>query len=84
MKLRQGQKVKLANPVATIARFYSNEQRGVPGAGGVVIDANLLHGDAWVFSVSTEVKPKGSRALIVFGSPDSNKGMWLDNTVLTR
>ena len=75
-RFHQGQLVHLADPVHIAARFYRPELGGIMGAGGVIIPRQALDGPAYVFRVAE--KCKCERALIVFGSPESNQGMWLN------
>ncbi len=75
-RLRIGQKVKLSNPVATAARFYSQDHGGIVGAGYITLQRELLDGAAYVVSLANG--SKGQRGLIAFGSPESNLGMWIN------
>ena len=71
---KQGQKVRLTDPVHIAARFYRPDWSALVGAGGMPIKRELIDGDAYVCSVGKDK----TRGLVVFGSPDSNTGMWLD------
>jgi len=72
-RFKQGQKVRIADPVRVAARFYNPQHAAIIGAGNMMLSRTLLDGDAWVFSVTKDK----TRALVVFGAPDSNLGIWL-------
>lgn len=79
-RLRIGQTVRIARPVDIAARFFDPDRGVIVGAGSLAIQRELLEGLAYVVSIADG--SKGTRGLIAFGSPESNRGMWLSVDVL--
>ncbi len=75
-RLHIGQTVKLTDPVSIAARFYSQDHRGIVGAGYQVLPRDLLDQTAYVVSIANG--SKSQRGLIAFGSPESNQGLWIN------
>ncbi len=81
-RLRIGQTVKLIDPVNTCARFYSQDHKGIVGAGYQILPRDLLDQTAYVVSIATG--SKSQRGLIAFGSPESNQGLWINIESLVK